>query len=576
MHGRSGAAGRLRELREELLAQRDASGIWRGRLSSSALSTAVASVALALDSRRRHAERLAAGAEWLVAHQNADGSWGDTPESPGNVATTLMSWAALQFIAEQRSTNERAEAWITRELGSADGDRLIDAVLSHYGRDRTFSVPILVLCAICGVLGDDAWRRIPRLPAEVALLPRSFYRRVGLPVVSYALPALISMGLCVRAGRKGGPCRTSRMTALLLRRIESMQPGNGGFLEAIPLTGFVSMSLIFCGLAESGVVARGVGFLVAQQRDDGSWPIDSELSTWVTTLSVKALTAGGVRPDAVMQQWVTSWLLSQQFSDVHPFTGAKPGGWGWSPLPGSVPDADDTAGALVALKRLEAEPQQVLSAAEAGVRWLLDLQNRDGGIPTFCRGWGKLPFDRSCPDLTAHTVLAWSCWADQLPTLSARIQHATARAVAWLKRVQRDDGAWLPLWFGNQQCDAHANPVYGTATVVRCLGDAPMAPELVDTGRAFLCSVQNPDGSWGGDVGVSPTLEETSLAVSALASGEDAARAAALRGVEWLCDHATLPLPSAPIGLYFASLWYDEKLYPLAMAGDALGRMTSR
>ena len=31
------------------------------------------------------------------------------------------------------------------------------------------------------------------------------------------------------------------------------------------------------------------------------------------------------------------------------FTGAKEGGWGWSDLPGSVPDADDTSGALVAL-----------------------------------------------------------------------------------------------------------------------------------------------------------------------------------------------------------------------------------
>ena len=35
------------------------------------------------------------------------------------------------------------------------------------------------------------------------------------------------------------------------------------------------------------------------------------------------------------------------------------------------------------------------NAAIAGVTWLLDLQNRDGGIPTFCRGWTNLPFDRS-------------------------------------------------------------------------------------------------------------------------------------------------------------------------------------
>jgi hypothetical protein len=54
-------------------------------------------------------------------------------------------------------------------------------------------------------------------------------------------------------------------------------------------------------------------------------------------------------------------------------------------MPGGVPDADDTAGALLALYRLEnpaANPRsEVRVAAELGCRWLLDLQNRDGGIP---------------------------------------------------------------------------------------------------------------------------------------------------------------------------------------------------
>ena len=36
--------------------------------------------------------------------------------------------------------------------------------------------------------------------------------------------------------------------------------------------------------------------------------------------------------------------------------------------------------------------------------WLIHLQNRDGGWPTFCRGWGALPFDRSGCDLTAHVL----------------------------------------------------------------------------------------------------------------------------------------------------------------------------
>ena len=50
--------------------------------------------------------------------------------------------------------------------------------------------------------------------------------------------------------------------------------------------------------------------------------------------------------------------------------------------------------------------QNTASAARAGLGWLLDLQNHDGGWPTFCRGWGHLPFDRSGTDLTAHALRA--------------------------------------------------------------------------------------------------------------------------------------------------------------------------
>ena len=75
-----------------------------------------------------------------------------------------------------------------------------------------------------------------------------------------------------------------------------------------------------------------------------------------------------------------------------------------------MPDADDTSAVLIALHSLASPDDATLVAACAGVRWLLDLQNRDGGMPTFCRGWGSLPFDRSCHDLTAHALRAIAAW----------------------------------------------------------------------------------------------------------------------------------------------------------------------
>src|SRR5262249_7027138 len=97
---------------------------------------------------------------------------------------------------------------------------------------------------------------------------------------------------------------------------------------------------------------NGVRFLVEGVRPDGSWPIDTNLATWVTTLSVNALAAAGELEHLDRRTELAHWLVGQQVKDRHPYTGAEPGGRGWAPLPGSVPDADDTPGAVLALEHL--------------------------------------------------------------------------------------------------------------------------------------------------------------------------------------------------------------------------------
>ena len=118
------------------------------------------------------------------------------------------------------------------------------------------------------------------------------------------------------------------------------------------------------------MVEAGVRFLVESMRDDGGWPIDTNLSTWVTTLSITALDdAAGLAPGD--RGPMRKWLLDQQSTREHPFTHAAPGAWAWTPLSGGVPDADDTSGALLALRRLGDPDPQVVAAAAAGVRWLI-------------------------------------------------------------------------------------------------------------------------------------------------------------------------------------------------------------
>src|SRR5262249_49127559 len=150
-----------------------------------------------------------------------------------------------------------------------------------------------------------------------------------------------------------------------------------------------------------------------------------------------------------------------------------PGGWAWTDLPGGVPDADDTSGALLALSHLgETDSIRVLEAVEKGIRWLLSLQNRDGGWPTFCRGWGALPFDRSSQDITAHALRAIACWRDQIvswrstPRFVEDLDRSMVIGTRYLIREQRSDHSWVPLWFGNQHSTEDENGVYGTSRVL--------------------------------------------------------------------------------------------------------------
>jgi len=567
----------LAATRAALLDARVPAGHWEGLLSSSALSTATAVCALELVRRNlpeapsRLGPLVDAGLGWLERHANADGGYGDTADSPSNISTTTLCWAALGL--RSGAAGGPAEAWLKREIGELTPSRLADTISLRYGVDRTFSVPILTMCALTGRFGEGsaAWASIPGLPFQLAALPRAWFGTIGLQVVSYALPALIAIGQAIHRHHAPRNPFTRLFRALTTKRtlriLGEIQPASGGFLEATPLTSFVTMSLAGSGLADLPVVRKGVDFLVASARADGSWAIDTNLATWLTTLSVHALD-GGLPPEA--RKAVRVWLLRQQYTQEHPYTGAAPGGWAWTDRSGGVPDADDTPGALLALAALrDGDDPEAARAAALGVGWLLGLQNSDGGIPTFCRGWGKLPFDRSCPDLTAHAIRAWGAWRTD------RLEPAIARAFEYLVRSQQADGSWIPLWFGNQASPKEENPVYGTSRVLLCapLGTSAPWKQSVERARGWLARAQNGDGGYGGAPGVPSTIEETALAVEGLAAAGGSEDAVA-RGCRWLAEHTAegTRFAAAPIGLYFAKLWYSERLYPLIFTAAALRR----
>ena len=595
-------AAALAKTEAALLAQRNAAGYWNGELSSSALSTATAIAALAIverESKHDFAPQIHAGLKWLADHANADGGWGDTTISRSNLSTTTLCWAAFGAAQADNvfaAVVQRARAWLQQAAGGPNVHALARAVVARYGKDRTFSAPILTMCALSGRFGSgrEAWDEVIQLPFELAAFPRRLYAALRLPVVSYALPALIAVGQAKHHHAPSGNSIIDGIRGLLKSRtleiLRSIQPSNGGFLEATPLTSFVTMSLAGSGEARHPVTRKGVEFLLASQRTDGSWPIDTNLATWVTTLSANALR----KIDAESTRQICDWLLSQQYTREHLYTGAAPGAWAWTDLPGGVPDADDTAGAVLALSRFGTDDPRVSGAAFAGIRWLINLQNSDGGLPTFCRGWGALPFDRSSADITAHGIQAWLAWLDAAPeNLQSTMRNAIQSALEFLSHHQLPNGSWSPLWFGNEHAPDEQNPTYGTARVMVALAHLARADwlepyferilrHMLSRGVTWLLQAQQSSGGWSGVESGPVSIEESALAITALARAlpnldDPRVSAAVSRGTHWLIEQVESgewKRPS-PIGFYFARLWYYERLYPMIFTVGALGAVTA-
>jgi hypothetical protein len=302
------------------------------------------------------------------------------------------------------------------------------------------------------------------------------------------------------------------------------------------------------------------------------------------------------------------WLLNCQAINA--------GGWAWSDSPGAIANADDTAGALIALARWRvhastSQADRIDRAARLGIEWLLIAQNADGGWPAFHCGPSSLGFDRSAPDLTARALQALGAWqphtaaenkrsAARQPSIISRIADAVARGLTFLSAAQREDGSFTALCFGNEHHSDLQNPVCGTSRVL----EACAALDVLDTDMAtraarWLVTAQHSSGGWGpprtpldysGTYKSGPhswrendllaqhaSVEETSIAVSALmplAGNNPTVAAAVTSGLAWLItaieqDERHRP---AVIGNYFGNLWYHERLLPLALADDALAR----
>ncbi len=583
-------------------------GCWEGCLSSSALATALAAYALFLYDRTKYSNLINGAADWLAGNQNADGGWGDTPRSKSNLSTTLLCISTLVVLRAdgENGSLDNAKKWLEDNLPDTSAETIINAVNEKYGNDLTFSCPILSVCALSGLLGDKkrAFGKIRPLPFEIACLPKSFFRFINMPVVSYALPALIALGqLHYHQKTPSNPLiKMIRSMSLsrTLSKLEAIQPAAGGFLEAAPLTSFAAISLCSINQRRHPVTKKCIDFLTQTVRNNLSWPIDTNLSTWLTSLSVNALAGGGNFSDILppdRQQMIYRYLIEGQFKNTHPFTGAEPGGWAWTSLDGGVPDADDTSAALTALVNLRKQEHlreqtphdEFQDAVTAGINWLINLQNKDGGVPTFCKGRTNLDFDTSAPDITAHASSALSQCEKYCPKIyKKKIDVFISAAIRYLTDSQNENGLWVPLWFGNEYMPDEKNPVFGTARIITYIcgsGDISRFPkDMIERAVKALLAGRNEDGGWGRITPDSSSIEETAAVLDALVSFalssktdnaelETAIDKGTERLIDMLSSQQSGNLEPAPIGLYFAKLWYYEKMYPTIFTLSAAAKI---
>jgi squalene-hopene/tetraprenyl-beta-curcumene cyclase len=513
----------------------------------------------------------------IRSQQREDGSWGNFYGAPGDLSTTIESYAALKLCGDDVDADHMTRA---REFILAGGGVENARVFTH------------IWLALFGIWN---WDDIPALPPELMLLPG----RAPVSIYSFACwgrqtVAALTVVSAYRPVRPL-PFGLEELFSGASREVElgSLRTLRGWFgvldrflhkYERRPL-----------GWLRRLALARAERWIIARQEADGSWggiqppwvysmmaldlrgySIDHPLMqaalegleaftvnedeecwleacqspVWDTALAIIALRDAGVPADDPALVRAADWLLDEEVRVGGDWTvrrpDLEPGGWAFEFENDNYPDLDDTAEVVLALRRVEhPDRERVAAAVRRGVDWLVGMQSSNDG-------WGafdadnfhslveKHPFcdfgevtDPPSADVTAHAL-------EMLAAEGLHDSGSAQRGLQWLLREQETDGSWWGRW--------GVNHVYGTAAALPALeamgigGDDPRVRRAVEWLRAH----QNEDGGWGEDCrsyvdrdwigrGES-TASQTAWALIALRAAEHPRDQMVDRGLRFLAD----------------------------------------
>src|SRR5208282_5774352 len=284
---------------------------------------------------------------------------------------------------------------------------------------------------------------------------------------------------------------------------------DGSFFSSVHMTSIAVMTLHhldasrFRERIEAGVEAMRK-WQITDERGRRQQFTDS--TNWDTILTFDLLQRLGVPQSHVQVQRARDYLISCQNRHLgdwsHRIRGPSPGGWGFQRVSKWYPDVDDTVMVIAAL--LEADPDSNLDTIRKGVRWLLAMQNSDGGWASWDRNdrsWIRIPNggpwfarDLPSPEITARTLVFLSRLDrgryQGLDEFVPAARRALQLGINWLKR-RKDGAVWFGRWFTHY--------LYGTCHALeayRELGFAKNDPEILGA-LSWLLSIQNADGGFG-------------------------------------------------------------------------------
>jgi len=485
---------------------------------------------------------------YLRSQQRADGGWGQYPGSATDLSATVKAYFCLKLFGDSPDAPHMKRACaLVRHLG---------------GAERCNSFTNFYLAA----LGQISWNAVPAIPPEIVFLPKWFpfhidkvsawSRTMILPLSivatrrpTRALPAALGIGelfvdhdarhvlkptnaapeawkrFFLRVDRalkwlhaRGGTPWRQEAIRRAFEWIEA-RAGKGGVGAIFPPMVYWQIVLHALGYERSHPLVERAereldAFLLPIGAVEGG-PIRIQpcfSPVWDTGIALYALADCGFDASDRGSARAAEWLVARECRTAGDWTAnldvaAAPGGWFFEYDNAWYPDCDDTAMVAMALARMGGDANR--AAAARGVRWLLAMQNDDGGWAAFDRTVDRpvleyVPFadhnamqDLSCPDITGRVLecLAWHGYTKD--------HSAVARAIDFIRARQERDGSFFGRW--------GVNYIYGTWQAVigpvRC--GVPRDQEWVRRAGAWMKSIQQADGSFGesADSYIDPSLK---------------------------------------------------------------------